>query len=80
MESVEIIKNLIHEEAKNVHGGDYSKIFLGGFSQGGCLTFMIGIIFEEFLGGLAGMGGIPLPILKKMINEGTPESLAQMKW
>ena len=54
-----LIKHLINEEVKNVNN-DYSKIFIGGFSQGACMSYHIGLSFEHTLGGLLNFCGIPV--------------------
>ena len=57
------IKKMIHEEAKLLDG-DYSKIFVSGFSQGACLSFHIGLSFEYLLGGIACFCGVPFSYTK----------------
>ena len=64
--SSNMIKKIIKEEAKLLNN-DYSKIFVCGFSQGACLSFHIGLTFDNLLGGIICMCGIPLSIYK--INE-----------
>ena len=60
------IKQLIKDEVKNVNN-DYSKIFVGGFSQGACMSFHIGLSFEYTLGGIVTFCGIP--VSKTQIKE-----------
>ena len=71
-ESANRIKNIIHEEAKQLNG-DYSKIFVSGFSQGACLSFHIGLSFEHLLGGIACFCGVPFSHTK--INENNKKNL-----
>ncbi len=66
------IKKIIHEEAKLLKG-DYSKIFVSGFSQGACLSFHIGLSFEYLLGGIACFCGIPVSYTK--INPNNKKNL-----
>jgi len=66
-ESANRIKNIIHEEAKLLNG-DYSRIFVSGFSQGACLSFHIGLSFEHLLGGIACFCGVPFSHTKIISN------------
>ena len=66
------IKKIINEEVKKLNG-DYSKIFLSGFSQGGCLSFHVGLEFEHLLGGIGCFCGIPLSYTK--INQNNKKNL-----
>jgi predicted esterase len=54
METVEgnanFICKIIKNEA-NILGGDYSKIFIGGFSQGCSMSFYIALTHPKLLGG-----------------------------
>ena len=52
------IKQLIIDEAKKLDN-DYNKIFLGGFSQGACLSYHVALSFDYTLGGLISFCGIP---------------------
>ena len=52
------IKQLIIDEAKKLDN-DFSKIFLGGFSQGACLAYHVALSFDYTLGGLISFCGIP---------------------
>jgi predicted esterase len=45
-ENVERIQNLIFKEADKV-GISTSRVFLGGFSQGSCMSFLIGLTISE---------------------------------
>ena len=53
------IKQLIVNEAK-AFNKDNSKVFVGGFSQGACMTFHIGLSFNHTLGGIIPFRGIPV--------------------
>ena len=70
--SSNMIKKIIKEEAELLNN-DYSKIFLCGFSQGACLSFHIGLTFEQLLGGIICMCGIPMSNYK--INENNKNNL-----
>jgi phospholipase/carboxylesterase len=61
------IKNCIDQEAKAL-GGDYSKIFLGGFSQGACMTLHVGLTSDNKLGGLVALSGLLFPFTAKEIS------------
>ena len=50
------IEKVIHEEAKLI-GGKYENIYIGGFSQGGCLSLLVGLTFEHLLGGVICLSG-----------------------
>jgi phospholipase/carboxylesterase len=53
----------IDNEAKAL-GGDYSKIFLGGFSQGSAMTLHVGLGHEKNIGGLICLSGYLFPFSK----------------
>lgn len=53
-----IIK-IIEEEAKYL--GGYGNIFLGGFSQGACMSLYIGCSFNHLLGGVISCSGALFP-------------------
>ena len=53
-----IIK-IIEEEAKYL--GGYENIFLGGFSQGACISLYIGCSFNHMLGGIISCSGALFP-------------------
>ena len=59
---IKIIKN----EAKKV-GGDFSKIFIGGFSQGACMALYMGLGTSFQLGGIIACSGFLFPQME--INE-----------
>ena len=56
--SNKIIK-IIEEEAKYL--GGYENIFLGGFSQGACMSFYIGCSYNHLLGGIISCSGALFP-------------------
>jgi phospholipase/carboxylesterase len=60
------ILKCIDQEAKAL-GGDYSKIFLGGFSQGACMTLHVGLTAENKIGGLIVLSGLLFPFTAKEI-------------
>ena len=49
------LKNIIEQEAKIL--GDYKKIFIGGHSQGACISLYTGYNFEKLLGGVIACSG-----------------------
>ena len=50
------ISDLVDVEAKSL-GGDYSKVFVGGFSQGCALALYVGLSIPHKLGGVIGYAG-----------------------
>jgi predicted esterase len=52
------IKSIINDEAKYLKN-DYSKIFVGGFSQGALLAYEVGLSFDHLLGGIACFCSVP---------------------
>ncbi len=60
------IKKCVEEEAKAL-GGNYSKVFLGGFSQGACMSLHVGLTMEDKLGGLVALSGLLFPFTAKEI-------------
>lgn len=65
--SAERIENIIEREIQSINS-NYSRIFIGGFSQGACMSFHIGLSFKETLGGIVAFCGIP--ITQTQIKEG----------
>ena len=53
------IINIIEEEAKYL--GGYENIFLGGFSQGACMSLYIGCSYNHLLGGIISCSGALFP-------------------
>ena len=53
------IINIIEEEAKYL--GGYDNIFLGGFSQGACMSLYIGCSYTHLLGGIICCSGALFP-------------------
>jgi len=51
-----IIEKNIHDEAKLLKG-DYTKVFLGGFSQGCSMSLFTGLSLKENVGGIVGCSG-----------------------
>lgn len=54
------IINIIEEEVKLLNG-NYKNIFIGGFSQGACLSLDIGFSYEKKLGGIISCSGVLFP-------------------
>ena len=48
--SSNVLRRIIEQEAKIL--GDYQKIFIGGHSQGACISLFTGYNFEKLLGGV----------------------------
>jgi predicted esterase len=61
------IEKIIQNEVKDLNY-NYSRVFVGGFSQGACMSFHIGLRFNYTLGGIVTFCGIP--ISKTKIREG----------
>ena len=59
------IINIIEEEAKYL--GGYDNIFLGGFSQGACMSLYVGCSYNHLLGGIICCSGALFP--DTVINE-----------
>ena len=53
--SSNFLRNIIEKEAKIL--GDYQKIFIGGFSQGACISLFTAFNFEKLLGGVIACSG-----------------------
>ena len=51
-----IIIDVIEEEVKLIDG-KYENIFVGGFSQGACLSLYTGLTYEHLLGGIISLSG-----------------------
>ncbi len=54
---------MILDAAAKYHANDYSKVFLGGHSQGAALSFYAGVTFKKLIGGVIGIGGSVFPML-----------------
>ena len=52
---------------------NYKRIFIGGFSQGACMSYHIGLSFEHTLGGIIPFCGIP--VTQTQIKEDNIENL-----
>ena len=57
IESKERVTEVIKEEIKENLGGDASKLFIGGFSQGAALSLYTACEFEENLGAVLSFSG-----------------------
>ena len=53
--SAKRISEVIEKEAQYLKG--YNNIFLGGFSQGACMSLYVGLTFDKLLGGIISCGG-----------------------
>ena len=54
--SAKIIEKVIEEEVKLIDG-NYKNIFIGGFSQGACLSLYTGLTYKHLLGGVIVLSG-----------------------
>ncbi|EAR82795.2 phospholipase/carboxylesterase family protein (macronuclear) [Tetrahymena thermophila SB210] len=61
-ESAQRIQQVLNEEIAKLNG-DSKKVFLGGFSQGGCMTLRAGLTFDKPLGGLIVYSGFLFPTI-----------------
>lgn len=80
IESSKKILKFVEEEAKDLNN-DYSKIFLGGFSQGACMSLYTGLSHDKSFGGLISLSGLLFPFVqhqKERLN--TPIFLANGKY
>ena len=58
--SRKIVEKIIEQEAKELKG-NYKNIFIGGHSQGACVTLYTAYNFKELLGGVLACSGILFP-------------------
>ena len=54
--NAKIIENIIEEEVKFLNG-KYENIYVGGFSQGACLSLYTGLTYKHLLGGVLSFSG-----------------------
>lgn len=59
------------EEEITLHGGDSSKVFIGGFSQGCCMSLHAGLSYPKPLGGIIALSGVLFPF-SQVVQEGVP--------
>ena len=64
--STQRITSVIEEEAKAL-GGDFGKVFIGGFSQGCCMSLNTAILAPFRLGGVVGLSGAAFESLLQKI-------------
>jgi phospholipase/carboxylesterase len=75
-DSTEIVTRLIEQEVKLL-GGNYSRIILGGFSQGACMSLHIGLQFPHRLAGIIALSGFLFPTtVISEVNKDTPIYIA----
>ena len=58
--SAKKVEEIINEEAKLLNG-KYENIYVGGFSQGACISLIIGLTFEHTIGGVICLSGYLFP-------------------
>jgi len=68
LDNSKTVAEIIDEEAKLLNG-DYSKVFLGGFSQGCAMSLNIGATSPHKLGGIIGYAGYLFEITPPMDEE-----------
>lgn len=68
LSNAKTISDLIETEAKAL-GGDYSKVFLGGFSQGCALALYAGLSLPQKLGGIVGYAGYFFEITPELADD-----------
>lgn len=67
-DSTQIVQRVLEEEAKDLNN-DYSKVILGGFSQGACVTYNTFLNLSQNLGALVALSGHAPPIDIKNVTE-----------
>ena len=60
IKSRKMVEKIIEQEAKELKG-NYKNIFIGGHSQGACITLYTAYNFKELLGGVLACSGILFP-------------------
>jgi phospholipase/carboxylesterase len=69
------IRKVIENEAKKLEN-NFSKVFIGGFSQGACMSLHVALTHEKKLGGLIALSGLLFPFTAKEIdNDETKKDL-----
>lgn len=68
------VYKIIEKEAELLKG-NYSNIFIGGFSQGGSLALHVGFNFKHLIGGVISINGLLLPNTISNINIKTKENI-----
>ena len=58
--SAKKVEEIINEEVKLLNG-KYENIYVGGFSQGACISLIIGLTFEHTIGGVICLSGYLFP-------------------
>ena len=54
------VEKVIEEEAKLIDG-KYENIYIGGFSQGGCISLLVGLTYEHLIGGVISLSSYLFP-------------------
>eukprot|EP00347_Sterkiella_histriomuscorum_P006350 403353094 len=76
-ETIQYLNDILTEEAKSQYDGDYSRIFVSGFSQGGCLTYVLGLLTKNQYAGLIPMGSICIPQFFTRLQEQSTDTDSQ---
>eukprot|EP00347_Sterkiella_histriomuscorum_P018729 403344400 len=66
--STKRVLSVISQEVADLNN-DYSKIFIGGFSQGACMAIHCALSSEHILGGVLALSGHVFPFMLEMIQE-----------
>jgi predicted esterase len=68
LDNSKTIIDIIDSEAKHL-GGDYSKVFLGGFSAGCAMSTYVGLSIPQKLGGIIGYAGYFFEITPELSDD-----------
>lgn len=66
--STKYIIDIIENEV-DYYNGDYTKIYVGGFSQGACIALNVGLQFHKQLGGIIALNGLLFPFSTNNVTE-----------
>ncbi|TNV76094.1 hypothetical protein FGO68_gene8431 [Halteria grandinella] len=78
-ESTAKLQDLIHKEARELYGGDYSKIIMSGFSQGSSMTWNVSLRLQQNIGAAIGIGSPVWESIYKWIPSQEGEAWMQLK-
>ena len=80
LESLQTISELIRQEALDIHNGDFSKVFLSGFSQGCFMSLLYGLLSKDPLpGGIIGFCGLVPPLFFRLLEEQGEKGMEEWK-
>jgi predicted esterase len=70
LQSTKRVLSVLEQEVDKLDDKDYSKVFLGGFSQGCCMAISTALHAPKTIGGVIGLSGAAFPFLiEKVIKE-----------